>query len=182
MNDDHDQDIWLVHGSRNIYRSEWVELWMDDVEIPGDRRFEHHVIRFPRESVYALVHHDDQILMLWRHRFITGEWGWEIPAGWVDSEEDPTAAIRREVEEETGWRPNKVERLVEYNAQSGISNMHFSLFYMKDAFRVGEREDTSEASRLEWIPVERLKPMIREGAIKDGPCLLAVTYFLSMCL
>ena len=32
---------WIVHGERWIYRSEWVSLSLIDVEIPGERRFEH---------------------------------------------------------------------------------------------------------------------------------------------
>lgn len=182
MPSEREKDIWRVHASRAVYRSEWVELWLEDVETPGGERYEHHVIRFPRESVYAIVTRDDQVLMLWRHRFITGEWGWEVPAGWVDSDEDPTAAIRREVEEETGWRPGRVRKLAEYNAQSGISNMHFSLFYLDDAVRVSERVDTDESSRLEWISRTRLRSLIRDGDINDGPSLLAVTYYLSMCI
>jgi 8-oxo-dGTP pyrophosphatase MutT (NUDIX family) len=181
MSEDFDQDVWIVHGSRNIYKSEWVELWMDDVEVPGGARFEHHVIRYPRESVYALVTRDDHLLMLWRHRFITNVWGWEVPAGWVDSHEDPTAAVRREVQEETGWCPRHIKKLAEYNAQSGITNMHFSLFLMDDAVKVGERKDIAEASKLEWVPLSELPAMIRAGKIQDGPSLLAATYFLAIC-
>ena len=46
--------------------------------------------------------------MLWRHRFITDSWGWEIPAGGVDAGETPEDAAAREVLEETGrieWLP-----------------------------------------------------------------------------
>jgi 8-oxo-dGTP pyrophosphatase MutT (NUDIX family) len=178
---EYEKDIWRVYGRRAIYRSEWVELWLDDVEVPGVKRLEHHVIRFPRESVYAIVVRDDHILMLWRHRFITGEWGWEVPAGWVDSDEDPVAAVRREVEEETGWQPGRVEKLAEYNAQSGISDMLFSLFIMEAACQLGEPTDVGESSKVEWVPVAQLRSMIRDGKIKDGPSLLALTYYLSMC-
>ncbi len=35
---------WTVHGERPIYRSEWVNLTLVDVEPPGHGRFEHHVV------------------------------------------------------------------------------------------------------------------------------------------
>jgi hypothetical protein len=76
---------WTVHGHRDVYASDWVRVSLDDVEIPGGDRFEHHVVHFPRASVTAVVTDEaGAVLLLWRHRFITGTWGWEIPAGWGD--------------------------------------------------------------------------------------------------
>lgn len=176
-----DSAIWKVHGKRNLYKSEWVELWLDDVEQPGGHRFEHHVLRFPRESVYAVVVRNESILMMWRHRFITNVWGWEIPAGWVDPGETPDAAIRREVEEETGWRPHEPQKVASYYAQSGMSDMHFTLFLVELADHIGKPEDTSESSEIAWIPIRDLPNLVRAGKIQDGPALLAITYFLGIC-
>ena len=97
---------WTVHGRRTLYESDWVNLSLEDVELAEGRRLEHHVIRMPRQSVAVVVRDDaDRVLLLWRHRFITDTWGWEIPAGWVDPGETAEEAARREVEEETGWHP-----------------------------------------------------------------------------
>jgi hypothetical protein len=97
---------WTVHGRRTLYESDWVNLSLEDVELAEGRRLEHHVIRMPRQSVAVVVRDDaDRVLLLWRHRFITDTWGWEIPAGWADPGEAAEDAARREVEEETGWTP-----------------------------------------------------------------------------
>jgi hypothetical protein len=76
---------WTVHGERTLYASEWVGLGLVDVEVPGGARFEHHVVRLPREAVGTVVHDPQRgVLLLWRHRFITDSWGWEVPAaGWT---------------------------------------------------------------------------------------------------
>jgi hypothetical protein len=29
----------------------------------------------------VVMDEDDRVLLLWRHRFITDTWGWEVPAG-----------------------------------------------------------------------------------------------------
>lgn len=171
---------WQIHGRREVYRSEWVELWMDDVEFPGGDRFEHHVLRFPRESTTSVVVDGDRLLMIWRHRFITDTWGWEIPAGWTEPGEEPAAAIRREIEEETGWRPRAIEPMTSYYAINGISDMRFTLFLARGADRIGDPEDLSEASRVEWLPVEELPKMITDGQITDGPTLMAVSYYLGI--
>src|SRR5438046_60145 len=94
---------WTVHGERSIYESEWVSLRLVDVEIPGHRRFDHHVVRAPQPAAGAVVIDDDErVLLLWRHRFITDSWGWEIPAGRIEPGETAEEAAAREVLEETG--------------------------------------------------------------------------------
>ncbi|HET9655011.1 MAG TPA: NUDIX domain-containing protein [Kineosporiaceae bacterium] len=171
---------WQVHGRRGLYASEWVELWLDDVEIPGGNRFDHHVLRFPRSCVSCLVVQDERALLLWRHRFITDTWGWEVPGGWVDPGEDPAEAARREVEEETGWRPRQVERMTDYTALNGIGDLRYGLFLAEGADRIGEPEDVSESSELAWLPLADLPGLIRDGRLTDGPTLLAVGYYLGI--
>jgi 8-oxo-dGTP pyrophosphatase MutT (NUDIX family) len=171
---------WTVHGRRDVYSSEWVRVSLDDVEIPGGRRFEHHVVHFPRASVTAVVTDGaDRVLLMWRHRFITGSWGWEVPAGWADPGEDPEEAIRREIEEETGWRPREIRLMTAYNALSGISDMRFSVFHAAVAEQVGEPEDASESSRVEWVPFDDVAKLAAAEQIQDGPSLTALAYYLA---
>ena len=72
---------WTVHGERAVYESPWMSVLLADIEIPGGKRFEHHLVRFPRPASAAVVHDRERgVLLLWRHRFITDRWGWEIPS------------------------------------------------------------------------------------------------------
>ena len=79
---------WITHGERSVYESPWLGVGLVDVEIPGHRRFEHHAIRVPRPAAGVIMHEPDRgVLLLWRHRFITDTWGWEIPAGRIEAGE-----------------------------------------------------------------------------------------------
>jgi len=70
---------------------------------PGSHPFPHQVIRFASDSVAAVVHSPGRgVLMLYRHRFITGATGLAVPAGGISPGENPVDAASREVFEETG--------------------------------------------------------------------------------
>jgi 8-oxo-dGTP pyrophosphatase MutT (NUDIX family) len=171
---------WIVHGERPIYTSAWVTLGLADVEIPGERRFDHHVVRVPFEAAGCVVHDAGRgVLLLWRHRFITDTWGWEIPAGAVDEGETPAAAAAREVREETGWQPGPVEQLVTYQPSNGLSDQRFHVFLARGAEHVGDPVDTGEAERIEWRTSTQVRDDITANAVPDGLSLTALLYALA---
>jgi 8-oxo-dGTP pyrophosphatase MutT (NUDIX family) len=171
---------WIVHGERSVYTSPWVSLRLADVEIPGGGRFEHHVVRVPREAAGCVVHDPDRgVLLLWRHRFITDTWGWEIPAGAVDEGESAADAAAREVREETGWRPGPVEHLVTFHPSNGLSDQRFHTFLARGAEREGDPVDVGEAERVAWRSPDEIRADIAGNQMPDGLSLAALLYALT---
>jgi 8-oxo-dGTP pyrophosphatase MutT (NUDIX family) len=171
---------WHVHGERSLYSSDWVELALVDVEIPDGDRFEHHVVRFPRPAAGVILHDLERgVLLLWRHRFITDTWGWEIPAGRVDAGEAIEVGAAREVLEETGWRPGPLTRLGTYFPNNGVADTTFHLFVAAGASHVGAPTDWSESERVEWVPVDAVRAAITAGEVGDGMSLTGLCWSLA---
>jgi 8-oxo-dGTP pyrophosphatase MutT (NUDIX family) len=171
---------WTVHGERSVYESDWIRLVLTDVEIPHGERFEHHVVRMPRMAAGTVVHDPDRgVLLLWRHRFITDSWGWEIPAGGIEAGETPEAAATRETVEETGWRPSGLRPLLRYHPTNGLSDQTFHVFVADGAAHVGEPTDVGEAERIEWVPTSELRRLVQNGEMLDGLSLTGVCYALA---
>ncbi len=173
---------WIQHSERPIYDSPWVSLHLVDVEVPGGARFDHHVIRRRLPAAGVVVHDPELgVLLLWRHRFITDTWGWEIPAGRVEEGEDVVAAAAREVLEETGWAAGPLTPLFGYHPTNGLSDQRFEIFSAAGATYVGEPSDPSEADRIEWVPVSEVRRMLRDGGIGDGLSLTGLMWWLLHC-
>lgn len=174
---------WITHGETDIYRSDWVSLALVDVEVPGLTRFDHHVVRVPKQAVGVVVHDADQgVLLIYRHRFITDSWGYEIPAGSVEAGEDLAVAASREVVEETGWRPGSLTPTVRFFPSNGLSDQVFNIFEASHAEYVGEPSDPSESERVEWLSLQRLRELLVAGEITDGLSLTALSHwYLTRC-
>ena len=171
---------WTVHGERPVYESEWINVVLVDVEVPGHQRFEHHVVRMPSPAAGVVVHDDQRgLLLLWRHRFITDSWGWEIPAGRVDPGETPAQAAAREVLEETGWRAGPLRPLVSYQPTNGLSDQVFIIFVADGATYVGDPTDPGESERIEWVSVDQVRAIVERGDMPDGLSLTSVCYALA---
>lgn len=171
---------WAVFGSRSIYRSRWLDLQLVDVEAPDGARFEHHVVRMQR-VVVAVVLDDsgESVLMLRRHRFIDDSWGWEVPVGIVEPNEDPAAAAEREVEEETGWRPKPLSRALTYQPAIGIADTPHEVYVGVGADQQGAPTDVTEAEEIAWVSVDKLLDMVNDGSIRDGATLVGVLHLLA---
>jgi 8-oxo-dGTP pyrophosphatase MutT (NUDIX family) len=169
-----------VHGERVVYQSPWVSLCLADVEVPGERRFEHHVVRIPAEAAGTVVFDPERgVLLLWRHRFIPDAWGFEVPAGRIEPGEEAGRAAAREVLEETGWEPGPLRHLVSFNPAPGISDHRFNIYVADGAVHRGEPTDPGESERVEWVPVEALRGLLLGGQVPDGLTLAALLYALT---
>ncbi len=171
---------WTVHGERSLYASDWVGLSLVDVQVPDGARFEHHVVRVPHHAAGCVVHDVGRgLLLLWRHRFITDTWGWEIPAGGIDPGESADAAAAREVREETGWEPGPITPLATYHPTNGLSDQRFHAFLADGATHVSEPTDPSESERIEWVGLDEVRRIVTSGEMLDGLSLTSVLYALN---
>jgi 8-oxo-dGTP pyrophosphatase MutT (NUDIX family) len=156
---------WTVHGSRTVHDgSPWLRVDMVDVTAPNGERFDHAAIRIPDAAV-ALIVDGDAVLMLHRQRWVIGRDGYELFGGLVDEGEDPAETARREVLEESGYRPRGPgEHLMTIHPMPGIvdSAMHLYL-WRHGADRVTVPSDPHEVGTITWMPLERVDELARTG-------------------
>ena len=125
------------------------------------------------------LNRDQHVLLLWRHRFITNRWGWEIPIGRIEEGESPVDAAAREFEEETGWRTGPLRPLIYVQPTPGLSSSEHHIFRADEATYIGEAADKSEAERVAWLPLADLHALIDKKEITSGTTIAALLYLLS---
>ncbi|GAB1642731.1 NUDIX domain-containing protein [Krasilnikovia sp. MM14-A1259] len=171
---------WTVHSERDLYRDQWVHVAAADVELPDGRRLDHRIVRTAAPGAGIVVVSDRRVLLLWRHRFITDSYAWEIPHGSIRPGEDPAAAAAREAEEETGWRPEGPIRPLVYSQPSpGLMTSEHHIFRADSARYICTPRDAFESDRVEWVPIDEIRNLIDKRHIVAGTTLVALLYLLS---
>jgi 8-oxo-dGTP pyrophosphatase MutT (NUDIX family) len=164
---------WIIHGERVVDDSRRGRLSIAEVELPDGVKFEQYVLRLPK-SATVVVLRDRHVLMMWRHRFVIDRWVWELPGGYIDEAEDELLAAAREVEEETGWRPDAIEPLISFQPMVSTIDSENKVFLARGATHIDDVIDVNEAQRLSWISVDSIMDMIRDGQIVGSTSVVAL--------
>jgi 8-oxo-dGTP pyrophosphatase MutT (NUDIX family) len=173
-----DPGKWVIHGERLVDDTPHVRVSVADVELPNHVRFTQYVFRMRPVAVTVVV--DDaweRVLMMRRHRFIVDRWVCELPGGYVDDGEDPAAAAAREVEEETGWRPRRLERVLSCQPLIGNADYPQDLHLARGADLAGAPE-ADETAEVAWIALDDTPAMIASGQILGAVTVIGVQHAL----
>ncbi|MFB9238375.1 NUDIX domain-containing protein [Plantactinospora siamensis] len=170
---------WKIHSERTLYRDQWVHLASADVELPDGRHLDHRLIRTAAPGAGLAIVIDARVLLIWRHRFITDSWGWEIPQGSIRAGEDPATAAAREAEEETGWRAQGPLTPLLYTQPSpGLMTSEHHIYTAHDATHIGQPEDQHESQKIAWVPLADVPALIAKRDIVAGTTIAALCLML----
>lgn len=85
----------------------------------------------------------------------------------------------REVVEETGWRPKRVEHVVTYQPMVGMVDSPHEIFVAHGAEKVGEPTDLEEAGHIEWVPLADVPGLMAQGELLGSGTLVALLHILA---
>jgi ADP-ribose pyrophosphatase len=94
-----------------------------------------------RAAVILAVDDEDHVILVDQYRVPLGRRCVELPAGLVgdhEAGEDTVLAGARELEEETGYRPGRIEVIGEFHSSPGMVSESFTLLRAHDLVKVGE--------------------------------------------
>ena len=161
-------------AKRRLYDGKVLALDVDEVEEPGGVRAVREVVRH-RGSVAALpVHDDGRVVLLRQYRYAVDQPVWELPAGRLDQGETAPEGARRELEEEVGLRPARLESLCVFFTTPGFCDEVMHLFRATGLTEVPPRPEADERIEIGTFPLEEARAMIRRGEVREGKTLVAL--------
>ena len=167
---------WRPVDSRRVLKNRWMEVYVDQVELPNGQLYDYTIIRRKADGVAALVCDDaGRVLLEREYRYPVNEIIWQLPGGLVDAGEEPLAAMQRELAEETGYEAAEWEFLGSFWDNPALSAMQVHIFIARQPSRsAATNYDEAEFIISEWRPWEWVKKAVRSGEIKDRVLLAAL--------
>lgn len=145
------------------------------VEVRG-RTVELEWVDFPDVAAVLPVLADGRLVLVEQYRAPVNRPCLEVPAGAADPGEDPEAAARRELAEETGYRAGHLRFLAAYYPAIGYSSERIFIYVATDLEPGPTSFDPGEEIVTRAVTPAEMEELIRAGAVADSKSLLA--YFL----
>ncbi len=164
---------------RRVFEGRILTLEVDRVRLPDGGESEREVIRHPGAAVMVPVTKAGEVLFVRQFRYAAGEVLLELPAGKLDSGEDPADCASRETAEETGYRPHTVEKMGEFYTAPGFCDELIRAFLVTDLVPAPEVEaDGDELVEVIPMTVVEYTEMVARGEIRDAKTLAAMAMWM----
>jgi ADP-ribose pyrophosphatase len=165
-------------SSQKVFEGRAVKLRIDSVKLPNGRETTREIVE--HEDCVAIVALDDadNILLVKQFRKPVEKDLLEIPAGGIDPGESPEDAVRREMREETGFLPQKVERLGGFYSSPGFCTEYLYLYLATDLVPKPLQAEDTDGITLVRVPLNEIPGLISSGAICDAKSIAGLLAYM----
>lgn len=146
-----------------------------DVELANGQKAIREVMHHPGGVVVVAQKDEETILMVKQYRYPIKQVSIELPAGRLEPGEDPDLAIKRELEEETGYVAKTWKSLGYIYTTPGICDEKLYLYYATDLEFKKQNPDDGEIIEFYEYKISDVFNLIKTGEINDAKTICALT-------
>jgi ADP-ribose pyrophosphatase len=159
-----------------------VHLDVDRIVEPSGSEVEREIVRHRGAAVLLPVTADGRIVLVRQYRYGADELMLEAPAGTIDIGERPEETARRELVEETGYHPGRLEKLLEFYPSPGILTELMHLFLATELEKRAASPEEDESLEVVEIPWESALDLVPGKDIRDAKTIIALSFLRSHSL
>jgi len=165
-----------VAASQRVHQG-WLGLRIDRLRYPDGQETTSEVIEHGGGVVLVAFDSEGRLLMVRQYRHPTGRVLLELPAGTIDPDETPEACAARELQEETGYLPRRIEKLGGFYSAPGFCSEYLHIFLCSDLVESRLQGDEVAIHPVP-LPLDDVLAMIGAGEIEDAKTASALLLYL----
>ena len=153
---------------RLLFQGRKFNFEVNRLRLPNQVEGDWECIRHPGGALAVPVTPEGKLVLVRQYRFTVEGRLLEFPAGTIEANEDPEATIRREIEEETGYRAQTWQKLGEFFLAPGYSD---EVIYAYLATNLEKLEAPPDQDADEDLETVLMTPQALEAAIAQGEAI-----------
>jgi ADP-ribose pyrophosphatase len=157
-----------------IYAGHLFTVERIEVLQPDGKQRVRELVRHPGATALVAVDDQGMILLVRQYRIASGRVMNEIPAGTLNSAEPPEVCAVRELQEETGYKPGRIEPLGGFYVAPGYTTEYIHLFLATDLIESRLPGDEDEFIEVDRVSLADALAMIERGEIVDSKTIIGV--------
>ncbi|URM34216.1 NUDIX hydrolase [Cytobacillus firmus] len=164
--------------TEKIFTGKVISLQVEDVELPNGKTSKREIIKHPGAVAVLAVTEDNKIVMVEQYRKALDKIIAEIPAGKLETGEEPSVCAERELEEETGYGCTEMEWLISFYTSPGFADELVHLYIAKGLKKKenAASPDEDEFVNLLEVTLEEAISLLGEQKVYDAKTAYAIQY------
>lgn len=164
-----------VLSTRSVHDGRIVKLTLEEVRLPNGNEVTLEIVRHPGAAAVVPVDEQGRVILVRQYRHATGSWLLEVPAGKLDHPgESPEACALREVEEETGYRANRLVSLGWIWTTPGFTDEKIWLYLARELTPTRASLQADEVLTVATMPLAEAVLAATSGEIVDAKSVCAL--------
>lgn len=159
------------------FDGKFIKVSTYNVELSTGKKGLREVVHHPGGVVVVAQKDENTILMVKQFRYPIQQVSLELPAGRLEIGEDPDFAIKRELEEETGFIAKTWKSLGFIHTTPGFCDEKLYLYYATDLEFKEQVPDDGEIIEYFEYNINEVFEMIKKGEINDSKTICALSRF-----
>jgi ADP-ribose pyrophosphatase len=157
-----------IIATRKIYKGRVIKLDVHEVRLPDGNLSKREIIQHPGAVAIVALDPAQNVLLVRQFRLAANKILYEIPAGTLEPGEPPELCAERELQEEAGHKPGKLEALGGFFVAPGYTTEYIYLYLATELIEAELDGDEDEFIELQRVPMVEALAMIERGEIMDG--------------
>lgn len=169
-------------STEQIFTGRIISVQVDEVELPDGKRSNREIVRHPGAVGLIALTDENKIVMVEQFRKPLERSLLEIPAGKLEPGEEPEITAGRELEEETGYRADKIEYITSFYTSPGFANEIIHIYLATGLTKLENPASTDEDEFVELIEltIEDALECMKSRRIYDAKTVYAVQFIQLM--
>ena len=163
--------------SADIFIGKLLHVKKDTVELSNGNLANREWIKHPGAACCIPILSNSKIGLIKQFRYAVGKEMIEIPAGKLDKNEKPIECATRELEEEIGYKAQKLTFLTEIYPAVGFCNEKISIYLAEELIKTKIKLDPDEFVKLIPTNLNDAIEMIENGIITDAKTIIALLWY-----
>jgi 8-oxo-dGDP phosphatase len=166
---------WVRRARRVAYENPWITVWHDEVLRPDGQPGIYGVVHYRNLAVGVVaLDEQDRLLLVGQYRYTLDLYSWELPEGGAPAGEEPLAAAKRELLEETGCSAERWTELLRAHLSNSVSDEE-AVVFLALGLRQGQAEpEGTEQLQVRWVPFAEAVGMVERGEITDALSVMGI--------
>jgi ADP-ribose pyrophosphatase len=168
---------YKVISSEEVFKGKMIDVKVDQIQYDNGDKARREVALHPGGAVVT-AYHEGKIILVNQYRYPIQRRILELPAGKLDNKEAPESCAMRELQEETGYKTEKLIKLGEILPSPGFCDEVLYLYFTNQVSK-GEtnRDEGEHAMETVMLSPDEMENMILENKITDAKTIIG--FFLS---